>query len=140
MRRVTRPLAEMGAQITELGESGRLPVRIDGAHLRPFSFVSEQASAQVKSALLLAALVSGVAIDVREPSASRDHTERMLRAMGAPLDEEISEDGQHVVLLEPADELVPLDITIPGDFSSAAFLIVAALLGVLPAVRLRESA
>jgi 3-phosphoshikimate 1-carboxyvinyltransferase len=136
MRRVTRPLAEMGAHVTELGDGGRLPVRIDGDQLRPFSFVSEQASAQVKSALLLAALVSGVAIDVREASASRDHTERMLRAMGAQLQEETSDDGQHVVLLEPAAELTPLDITVPGDFSSAAFLIAAALLGVLPAIRL----
>ncbi|HSL72652.1 MAG TPA: 3-phosphoshikimate 1-carboxyvinyltransferase [Longimicrobiales bacterium] len=133
MRRVTAPLEQMGARVIELGEPGRLPIRIEGAKLRAISFVSEQASAQVKSAILLAGLVSGASAQVTEPLASRDHTERLLRAMGAQVDEQTLDNGTHIVRVGSADHLRPIDLRIPGDFSSAAFLIAAALLGVLPA-------
>ena len=136
MRRVTGPLTQMGARVTELGEPGKLPLRIDGANLHAFSYASEHASAQVKSALLLAGLVSGVEISVREPSASRDHTERMLSALGAPVAEETNAYGEHTVRLEPVDRLKPFDIAVPGDFSSAAFLLAAAVLGIIPHLRL----
>ena len=79
------------------------------------------ASAQVKSAILLAGLFAEGETSVVEPAPSRDHTERMLRAMGAPLDVE-----GNVVSVEPAARLSALDIRVPGDISSAAFLAAAA--------------
>jgi 3-phosphoshikimate 1-carboxyvinyltransferase len=82
--------------------------------------------------------VSGVEISVREPSASRDHTERMLSAMGAPLTEETNAYAEHTVRLQPIEQLKPFDIAVPGDFSSAAFLLAAAVLGIIPHLRLHN--
>jgi len=122
MHRIARPLEAMGARVTfEKGDG--LPMEVQGGALRGIRWESETASAQVKSAALLAGLVAGVPVVVREPSRSRDHTERMLRAAGAELDI-VGE----VVRLEPVARLAPLAMRVPGDPSSAAFIAALAVL------------
>ncbi len=123
MRRVARPLEAMGAHI-HLSAGDRLPMRIDGgAPLTSIRWRSETASAQVKSAILLAGLVAGVEVTVSEPSPSRDHTERFLRALGATLRVDASsESPESSVTLAPVSrDLSSFDLTVPGDPSSAAF-------------------
>lgn len=127
MRRVTEPLARMGARFTELGAPDRLPIEVEGGTLEPIRYESPRASAQVKSALLLAGITGGVRVEVAEPVLSRDHTERMLRAMGADLTVEAGDGGARIAL-EPPTLLEPLDLDVPGDFSSAAFFIALGLL------------
>lgn len=130
MGRVIRPLRAAGARIRELGEAGHLPLEVQGATLQPIEHESPVASAQVKSSLLLAGLGSGVSACVSEPGTSRDHTERMLRAMGADVTtEQLGGGGQRVCLSSHEGGLAPLEFRVPGDFSSAAFFIVLALLG-----------
>jgi 3-phosphoshikimate 1-carboxyvinyltransferase len=129
MRRVTEPLGRMGARFTEEGAEDRLPLRVEGGALQALTHRSPVASAQVKSALLLAGYTGGVAVEVTEPIQSRDHTERMLRRMGVPVEADETPDGWRVRLGEGAPELRPLDLLVPGDFSSAAFLIAFGLLG-----------
>lgn len=128
MRRVTGPLARMGAAVEELGAADRLPLRICGGALEPLSHRSEKASAQVKSALLLAGLSGGVEVEVVEPIRSRDHTERMLRGLGVEVRDGERPDGWAVSLSPPTEPLPPLDVRVPGDPSSAAFLVALALL------------
>jgi 3-phosphoshikimate 1-carboxyvinyltransferase len=137
MRRVTRPLEAAGARFAELERPDHLPIRIEGGTSGPISYDAPQASAQVKSALLFAALTSGAAARVSEPWLSRDHSERMLRAMGARCESLRQADGRAVVILQPPDTLERLDIRIPGDFSSAAFLLARGLLDPRTAVRVR---
>jgi len=136
MRRVTEPLQRMGAHIAE--ERGdRLPVRIRGGPLVPLTWRLPVATAQVKSALLFAGLAAGVEVTVIEPVRSRDHTERMLRFLGIP----IVEEGTSVRLPQIPDGLGSLagaDWTVPGDPSSAAFLIGAALLADSGELRVEE--
>jgi 3-phosphoshikimate 1-carboxyvinyltransferase len=115
MRRVAKPLEAMGAKV-ELPEHGGLPMTIHGGHLHGLTWTSETASAQVKSAILLAALLAGVRAEVSEPVMTRDHTERMLAARGARL----SIDGQHI-MLDPTEQVDATDVVVPGDPSSAAF-------------------
>ncbi len=115
MRRVARPLEAMGARIT-FDDGDHLPMHVTGGSLATVRWRSETASAQVKSAVLLAGLVAGVAVTVEEPLASRDHTERFLRALGAPL----RVDGT-TVTLDPAPPLRGFELSVPGDPSSAAF-------------------
>jgi 3-phosphoshikimate 1-carboxyvinyltransferase len=122
MQRIITPLTEMGAVISS-EKDGFPPLRIKGGNLKAISYESRIASAQVKSAILLAGLYCDGVTSVFEPVRSRDHTKRMLKAAGV----EISETGQKVSVQGIA-KLNPLDITIPGDFSSAAFFIVAGLL------------
>ncbi|MCU0618711.1 MAG: 3-phosphoshikimate 1-carboxyvinyltransferase [Gemmatimonadaceae bacterium] len=122
MRRVARPLAQMGARFVFARDDG-LPMTICGGALRALSYASPTASAQVKSALLLAGLVGGVPVRVDEPQRSRDHTERLLAAQGATL--VVDDDG---VALEPGGRLAPLALRIPGDPSSAIFPLALALL------------
>ena len=129
MRRVTGPLGELGASFWESGAPDRLPIRVQGRRLAGFTYHSPVASAQVKSALLLAGLTGGAEVTVVEPTRSRDHTERMLRRMGAPVREAVTQEGWEASLGPPPPALRPLDLTVPGDFSSAAFLIAFALLG-----------
>ncbi len=129
MRRVTEPLGAMGAAFWESGGPDRLPLRLKGGPLKPFSYLSPVASAQVKSAILLAGLSGGGGATVVEPSRSRDHTERILRRMGAKVNEAVTPDGWEVSLTATISDLEPLDLTVPGDFSSAAFLIALSLLG-----------
>jgi 3-phosphoshikimate 1-carboxyvinyltransferase len=115
MRRVARPLEAMGAMV-ELPEHGGLPMTIHGGRLHGLTWTSETASAQVKSAILLAALLGGVRADVVEPVMTRDHTERMLAARGA----RVSVRDQRIVL-DPTEQIDATDVEVPGDPSSAAF-------------------
>ncbi|CAN5299836.1 3-phosphoshikimate 1-carboxyvinyltransferase [soil metagenome] len=137
MRRVSGPLAAMGARFAELGEADRLPMVIHGGVLRSHEHRSPKASAQVKSAMLLAGLSGGVAVRVQEPFQSRDHTERMLRWLGVQIDEHACGDGWTVALTPPADPLPPLDVRVPGDFSSAAFFVALATLAGVGELRIR---
>ncbi|MEJ2679524.1 MAG: 3-phosphoshikimate 1-carboxyvinyltransferase [Gemmatimonadota bacterium] len=127
MRRVTSPLGRMGAVVEELDAPDRLPLRIRGGQLKPLRYDSPQASAQVKSALLLAGLTAGVEVRVREPALSRDHTERLLRAAGVPVESGM-DGGMPFAALRPVPDIAPLDMDVPGDFSSAAFFIALGLL------------
>ncbi|HEX4684991.1 MAG TPA: 3-phosphoshikimate 1-carboxyvinyltransferase [Gemmatimonadaceae bacterium] len=115
MRRIAKPLGEMGAEIT-LPPHGGLPMTIRGGRLKAIVWKSEVASAQVKSAVLLAGLVGRVAAGVQEPGRSRDHTERMLRARGVTVNA-----AANGVSIEPSESLGALDTAVPGDPSSAAF-------------------
>ena len=123
MRRVTGPLGECGARFEEEGEPDRLPIRVRGTRsLRPIDVVNVRSSAQVKTAMLLAGLTAGVEARVTESGRPRDHTERMLAAMGAAVRTTPGAAGD-VVRLDPPDSLDPLALTVPGDFSSAAFFL-----------------
>jgi 3-phosphoshikimate 1-carboxyvinyltransferase len=130
MKRVMAPLGEMGAEIVSEGGDNRAPLRIHGKPLRGISYRSAVASAQVKSALLLAGLQARGRTTVWEPERSRDHTERMLPAFGVPVHvngTEVSVDG--------GQELRACDVEVPGDFSSAAFFLTAA--SIIPGSELR---
>ena len=128
MARVTDPLSRMGAAITARN-GDRLPVTIVGAQT-PLAadHTSLVASAQIKSAVLLAALNARGTSIVREPTASRDHTEAMLRHFGATVRSTTEADGTHIVELDGEATLTAADIAVPRDPSSAAFPMVAALI------------
>ncbi|HWI75382.1 MAG TPA: 3-phosphoshikimate 1-carboxyvinyltransferase [Baekduia sp.] len=120
--RIAEPLTRMGATIDAVDD--RLPpFTVHGAHLRSIAYDLPVASAQVKSCVLLAGLMADGATTVAEPAPSRDHTERMLSAAGVT----VHRHGRHVTVTN-VDELVLDDLTIPGDPSSAAFLIAAGVL------------
>lgn len=126
MRRVTAPLRAMGAVIEEEAGDG-LPLRIRGGRLRDFSYHTPVASAQLKTALLLAGVTGGVEVTISEPIRSRDHTERLLAHLGFDL----TVRGTTVTLAAPTGSwprLRPFELDVPGDPSSAAFLVGAALL------------
>jgi 3-phosphoshikimate 1-carboxyvinyltransferase len=129
--RVAAPLREMGAQLS-CREERLPPLEIAGAPLRGIAYEMPVASAQVKSCLLFAGLLAEGETRVLEDLPSRDHTERMLRAAGAVVERrpagEGAEPGVGVVTVQPADRLEPRSFVIPGDISSAAFFVVAALL------------
>lgn len=135
MRRIVYPLQAMGARIEYEDVPERLPLRVRvraTGRLRPLRHRTRVASAQVKSAVLLAGVLGRVRVVVSEPALSRDHTERMLAAMGAPVDFDPGRSGPGEAGFDPAGwggELKGFDMTVPGDPSSAAFLIGAALLG-----------
>ncbi len=126
MGRVVEPLTRMGAAIRGRGSDRFLPLAVlphEGS-LRAMDYESPVASAQVKSAVLLAGLYAERATCLMEPALSRDHTERMLSAFGARIEREGTK-----VTIEPADELfAPEEIVVPGDISSAAYWLVAASL------------
>ncbi len=119
MRRVIEPLKNMGADITDT--DGRLPVTVVGRVLNGLSYTMPIASAQVKSALILAGLNASDPVTVTEPAKSRDHTENMLRAMNAA----IESDG-NTVTVQPGI-IYSRDFTVPGDISSAAYPVCLAL-------------
>ncbi|MFN3429356.1 MAG: 3-phosphoshikimate 1-carboxyvinyltransferase [Candidatus Sericytochromatia bacterium] len=123
MGRVVGPLTQMGARIWGRQGARLAPLAIQGGQLQGIDYASPVASAQIKSALLLAGLFAEGPTRVTEPARSRDHTERMLAKMGA----EIQVDGL-AVTIRPRPRLAPLDLTVPGDISSAAFWLVAASL------------
>ncbi len=128
MGRVIEPLSQMGAAF-EASEGGRLPLTIRGAWPAvPISYRLPVASAQVKSAVLLAGLNTPGITTVIEPVPTRDHSERMLRGFGADLSVEVEGDGTRVIRLVGEAELKAQTIEVPGDPSSAAFFIVAALI------------
>lgn len=119
MQRITEPLRHMGAVITD--HNGFAPLSFTPAHLTGVHIDMPIASAQVKSALLLAGLFAKGPTTITQPGPARDHTERLLHAMGAT----VETDGNTVQIV-PGATLHPLEITVPGDFSSAAFLLIAA--------------
>ncbi len=129
MARVVDPLNGMGARVSAAG--GYAPLRLirrpDGRPLSGLRHETSVASAQVKSAILLAGLGADSPTTVIEPGPSRDHTERMLGAMGVPVVRESLPDGRPQIVLTPieARSLMPLKAVIPGDFSTAAFLLTA---------------
>ncbi len=127
MNRVIDPLSRMGATFTP-SPGGRLPLIMTGTNLAaPIAYRLPVASAQVKSALLLAGLNTAGVTTIIEPTRTRDHSERMLRGFGAEL--EIQEKaGERIIALRGEVDLQPQRIEVPGDPSSAAFFIVAALL------------
>lgn len=128
MGRVIKPLSQMGAAF-DASEGGRLPLTVRGAMPAvPISYRLPVASAQVKSAVLLAGLNTPGITTVIEPVPTRDHSERMLRGFGADLSVEVEGDGTRVIRLVGEAELKPQTIEVPGDPSSAAFFIVAALI------------
>jgi len=124
MGRVIRPLTRMGATIWGRAGDTLPPLCIRGGSLTGIRYEMPVASAQVKSALLLAGLFADSPVTVVEPLPSRDHTERMLTSMGA----RITREGM-AVTADPAARLDPVDITVPGDISSAAFFLVLAAVG-----------
>jgi len=122
INRVAIPLRQMGAAI-ETTDRGTCPVQIKGTKLSGIGYALPVASAQVKSAILLAALSAEGETEIIEPTPTRDHTERMLISLGVPL---TTSDCK--VCTGPIDHIPAFDIEIPGDISSAAFIVVAALL------------
>ena len=122
MRRIAKPLREMGATV-EVAPADGLPMTVTGGHLHGITWRSETASAQIKSAILLAGLAAGVEVTVHEPAPSRDHTERLLTALGA----NVGVLGA-TVRLAPPEHLAPLRMRVPADPSSAAFLAALAAL------------
>jgi len=129
MQRIAKPLTQMGATFT-FDHGDGLPMTIHGRDLLPIHWDSPTASAQIKSAILLAGLVAQVPVSVTEPERSRDHTERMLASLGA----EVMVDGT-TVSLPVVHRLSPMNVTVPGDPSSAAFF--AALAALAPDAELR---
>ncbi|WP_068077886.1 3-phosphoshikimate 1-carboxyvinyltransferase [Novosphingobium lentum] len=128
MGRVIDPLSTMGADFTS-APGGTLPLTLRGiAPAVPISYRLPVASAQVKSAILLAGLNTPGITTVIEPVPTRDHSERMLKGFGADLQVEVEADGTRIIRLVGEAELKPQVIAVPGDPSSAAFFVVAALL------------
>ena len=122
MRRVTTPLRQMGARAEHASDDG-LPLTIVGGSLKPLRYEMPVASAQVKGSLLLAGVMGEVPVRLREPAQSRDHTERLLRSFGYPV-----EDESGWLAFRPEGRLEPFQTDVPGDISSAAFLVGLALL------------
>jgi 3-phosphoshikimate 1-carboxyvinyltransferase len=125
MGRISAPLGEMGAAITSRSE-GRFPLAVTGRQLMPIDYELPVASAQVKSAIMLAALDTPGITRITEPRPTRDHTENMLRHFGAEVSVTIRNDESRVIELAGQQELSPADVVVPGDPSSAAFLVAAA--------------
>ncbi|RTI22175.1 3-phosphoshikimate 1-carboxyvinyltransferase, partial [Thermus scotoductus] len=123
MGRVVEPLRAMGAQVDGRGGGKRAPLAVRGASLRGIRYTLPVPSAQVKSALLLAGLFAEGVTEVEEPVPTRDHTERLFRHFGLPLGVE----GNRI-RTRRADPFPAQDLVVPGDFSSAAFFLVAALI------------
>ena len=123
MKRIITPLTMMGADVESLSGDGCAPLRIRGSHLKGIDYHSPVASAQVKSCILLAGLYTDSVTRVTEPYVSRDHSERMLSSFGAAL----KTDGC-TVSIQPEPRLMGQEVAVPGDISSAAYFIAAALL------------
>jgi len=123
MKRVVEPLSRMGARILGRNQGSLAPLAISGGALNAIGYESPVSSAQIKSSIMLAGLYADGETSVREPSLSRDHSERMFRLFGASL--EIFNNG---VTVKGGIELQGQEISVPGDISSATFFIVAALI------------
>ncbi len=137
MQRITQPLSLFGARI-DTAPGGTLPMRVIGTDDPvPVEYTLPVPSAQVKSAVLLAGLNAPGETIVIEPEPCRDHTERMLKAFGADIAEEVTDKGR-VIRLAGQKELTPVDIEVPGDPSSAAFPLAAAILCPDSRVRVRN--
>lgn len=136
MRRVTEPLSRMGARIADA--DGCAPLHIGSASLHGINYTLPIASAQVKSALLLAALYAEGDTTIEEPVVTRDHTERLMAAIGVDVERPTMGDSSKAGVIHitpPAHSLQPVDLRVPADFSSAAFFLVAGCIH--PQARLR---
>ena len=122
VKRIVDPLREMGAEL-QAREGRFTPLHVHGAHLHAISYELDVASAQVKSCVLLAAIAADGTTSITEPSRSRDHTERMLLRAGVPISR-----SAETITVGNADELALERVRVPGDLSSAAFLIAAGVL------------
>jgi len=123
MKRVVEPLTLMGARISGRKGGTLAPLAIDGGPLQGIAYKSPVSSAQIKSSIMLAGLYAAGETSVSEPSLSRDHSERMFKLFGASLVR-----GDKAVTVQGGVELTGQEVTVPGDISSAAFFIVAALI------------
>lgn len=124
MKRIIDPLSAMGARLTACGKkAGCAPLKIEGGTLHPIRYELPMASAQVKSAVLLAGMLAEGTTAVHQPAITRDHTERLFAHFGVPCS--VSEDGLDIAVTGPV-HIKAADIVIPGDISSAAFWLVAA--------------
>lgn len=123
MKRVTDPLRSMGCKIEGKDDANYTPIRIYGGNLSSINYKMPVASAQVKSAIILASLYADKMSTIEEKVKSRNHTEIMLKSFGADIDV-----NNLKININPVDELYSQDIYVPGDISSAAFIIVGALI------------
>ncbi|MDO4473141.1 MAG: 3-phosphoshikimate 1-carboxyvinyltransferase [Eubacteriales bacterium] len=128
MGRIMEPLSSMGAHITSVGENNCAPLKIEPGTLHGIQYHSKVASAQVKSAILLAGLYADGETSVTEPVLSRNHTELMLNGFGAAVTARTETDGRATASITPCEDLYGQKITVPGDISSAAYFIAAGLL------------
>lgn len=128
MGRIMTPLGRMGARISSIQGNDCAPLRIEPGDLHGIHYQSPVASAQVKSAVLLAGLYADGETCVTEPALSRNHTELMLSNFGADISSVIHEDGSASARISPCQELYAQEIQVPGDISSAAYFIAAGLL------------
>lgn len=128
MGRIMTPLSQMGARISSVHGDNCAPLRIEPGTLHGIHYQSPVASAQVKSAVLLAGLYADSETSVAEPALSRNHTELMLGSFGADITSTLHEDGSATAHIRPCQELFGQEIQVPGDISSAAYFIAAALL------------
>lgn len=128
MKRIMTPLNTMGAHIRSLNDNGCAPLHIRPGALHGIHYQSPVASAQVKSAVLLAGLYADSPTSVTEPALSRNHTELMLQGFGAYVATDLHTDGTATAHVEPCKELYGQQICVPGDISSAAYFIAASLL------------
>lgn len=128
MGRIMTPLNSMGADITSLNHNNCAPLRINPGTLHGIHYQSPVASAQVKSAVLLAGLYADSETSVTEPALSRNHTELMLQNFGAYVTSAMHSDGSATAQVEPCSELYGQQVFVPGDISSAAYFIAAGLL------------
>jgi len=126
MGRVAQPLSQMNALIDGRDVGNFLPISIRGTALKSIKFTNKKASAQVKSALLLAGLNAEGETVIQEPFKSRDHTEKMLKAMGANI--QIGDENPYIVRIKKTEKLNPVDIDVPADPSSAAFFACASVI------------
>lgn len=133
MKRITEPLREMGAEICGREDGDKLPLAVKGTKLKGIDYITPVASAQIKSAVLLAGLFAEGKTSVTEPGMSRDHTERLLEVMGA----NISVEGNRAILTG-GTTLKGVVVDVPADISSAAFFIIAALIMKSSSVRLKQ--
>ena len=129
MGRVLDPLRQMGVQVLKAAPGDRMPITLRGPkHAAPITYRVPMASAQVKSAVLLAGLNTPGVTTVIEPVMTRDHTEKMLKGFGANLTVETDEQGVRHIFIEGQGKLTGQTIAVPGDPSSAGFPLVAALI------------
>lgn len=125
MQRIIEPLTLMGAKISGNRGGSFAPLSINGAKLKPIQYTLKQASAQVKSAILLAGMFALGITQITEPGPSRDHTEKMLMAMGVKIEHP---NNYLTISLQGQQKLQGIELNVPGDFSSAAFFVAAALI------------
>ena len=128
MGRIMEPLKSMGADISSLNHNGCAPLKIRPGKIRSIHHYSKVASAQVKSAILLAGLYGDETTSVTEPALSRNHTELMLKGFGASVTARTEDNGYATASIEPCSQLYAQRITVPGDISSAAYFIAAGLI------------